>query len=74
MDKDRVRQLAENAEVWREGFQKDYGAAVDPTVKAGKLNDYFYWAGKATAYRGILAMMEIMEMVEEEIEGEASCP
>ena len=74
MDKDRIRQLAESADRWVVDMHRDWDNATDPVIKAGKLNDYFYWAGKATAYRGILAGLEIQEMVEAEKDAEGSCP
>lgn len=38
------------------------------------LNDFFYWSGKATSYRGIIAMMELATVVEDELDAEGSCP
>lgn len=74
VDLDKVRGMAEHAEQWRDNFNKKYAQAVDPKVKAGKLNDYFYWAGKATSYRGIVAMCELATIVEDELDSEPTCP
>lgn len=41
---------------------------------AGLLNDFFYWSGKATSYRGIVAMAEMATIVEDELDAEGSCP
>ena len=38
------------------------------------LNDFFYWSGKATSYRGIVAMAEMQAIVEEELDATPSCP
>lgn len=38
------------------------------------LNDFFYWSGKATSYRGIIAMAELQQIVEDELDSEGSCP
>lgn len=38
------------------------------------MNDFFYWSGKATSYRGIIAMAEMNAIVERELEEEGSCP
>lgn len=38
------------------------------------LNDSFYWLGHANAYRGVLAGLDIMAVVEDEMEEEGSCP
>ena len=41
---------------------------------ASLLNDFFYWSGKATSYRGIIAMAELQQTVEDELDSEGSCP
>lgn len=43
-------------------------------LAAGYLNDYFYWIGHYTAYRGIAAGLALREVVEQEIDETPSCP
>ncbi len=38
------------------------------------LNDYFYWSGKATAYKGIAAGLVLRDMVARDEDAEATCP
>lgn len=39
-----------------------------------KLNDYFYWIGHANAYKGIVAMVELATVVEDEMDATPQCP
>lgn len=41
---------------------------------ASKLNDAFYWFGHANAYNGIVAMVELATVVEDELDAEPTCP
>ena len=53
----------------------DISQAILQTKKAASLlNDFFYWSGKATSYRGIIAMAELQQIVEDELDAEGSCP
>lgn len=49
-------------------------AAQTDVQTASLLNDFFYWSGKATSYRGIIAMAELQMIVEDELDAEGSCP
>ena len=88
VDLDKVRMLAESAERRARELHFKYGneclkaAHAKDGVEAGSfdvkaaslLNDFFYWSGKATSYRGIVAMCELATIVEDELDAEASCP
>lgn len=74
MDKERIRQLADSADEWVRDLHREWEQETDPTAKAGKLNYYFYWAGKSSSYHGILAGLEIQEMVEREVDATPGCP
>lgn len=87
MDYERVRMLAESAQeradrhhlkvqdVKRAMAGADAQEMFDLTkMYHSSLNDYFYWIGHANAYRGVLAGLEIMSIVEDELEAESQCP
>ncbi len=38
------------------------------------LNDFFYWSGYKNAYMGIVAQLELAEIIEDELDGEPTCP
>ena len=75
VDINKIRILAESAE----RRAKELHAKTDICIPDSPdfhsfLNDFFYWSGKATSYRGIVAMAEMQAIVEEELEGEPTCP
>ena len=80
VDLNKIRILAESAERRAEELHGQYVASVANSISlsdsrpASLLNDFFYWSGKATSYRGIVAMAEMREIVERELEEEGSCP
>jgi hypothetical protein len=76
MDKYRIRQLAKSAQRRAEKCHREFQEyqPINSEVAASRLNDYFYWIGHANAYKGILAGLEIQEMVEAEIDNTPSCP
>ena len=81
VDINKIRILAESAERRAKDIHKQVlnmyplDADSDEGDKARSLlNDFFYWSGKATSYRGIVAMAEMQAIVEEELEEEGSCP
>jgi hypothetical protein len=74
MDTQRLRELAESAERRAQGLYRKFDQAVDPVLKAGWLNDFFYWSGKATSYRGVVAMIELQTVVDDELDSEPTCP
>ncbi len=56
-----------------------YGGQVNLALEmrrkaAGFLNDYFYWIGHANAYKGVIAMVELQTIVEDEIDATPQCP
>ena len=54
---------------------EDYAGAFHFATKANaKLNDAFYWFGHANAYNGVVAMVELQTVVEDELDAEGSCP
>lgn len=77
MDYSRIQQLATSAEERAKLYYNKYLHAQDHALAnqaAGNLNDYFYWIGHANAYRGVLAGLEIMAIVEDELDDTPSCP
>lgn len=77
VDADKVRMLAESAERRASEFHAVYNSEEMlsyPQRRAALLNDFFYWSGKATSYRGILAMGELATIVEEEMDATPQCP
>ena len=88
IDINKIRILAESAERRAKELHakhstvlKEIQSGLNPhlwaeaqSVAHGYLNDFFYWSGKATSYRGIVAMAEMQAIVEEELEEEGSCP
>ncbi len=79
LDMNKLRILAESAERRAKELHLKYRAAIeaDPAdlgVARGYLNDFFYWSGKATSYRGIVSMLELQTVIEEEMDNEPSCP
>jgi hypothetical protein len=55
--------------------QRNTAAAHQCQVAArGYLNDYFFWKGQAVALQGVSAGLGLRGIVEEEMEGEATCP
>ena len=74
MDTQKLRELAESAERRANICHKHFLAESNNATKAGYLNDYFYWAGHAVAYKGIVAMIELATVVEDERDAEARCP
>lgn len=74
MDTDRIRQLAESAERRAHRIHAQMLESSSPPEKAGPLNDYFYWIGHANAYKGIVAMIELQTVVEDELDSESTCP
>ena len=40
----------------------------------GFLNDFFYWQGHAVAYRGVIAMIELQTVIDDERDAEPTCP
>lgn len=77
MDKDRIRQLAESAQIRGSECHGKFVAATanrNSKVAASHLNDAFYWFGHANAYKGILAGLEIQEGIDAEKDAEDSCP
>lgn len=63
----------QDAEAWRAISIYGYTADMDAKV-ASLLNDFFYWSGKATSYRGVIAMVELQTVIEDELDAEARCP
>ena len=81
IDLSKVRMLAESAERRAQHLHSQHDRiaplADTPPKKASVaslLNDFFYWSGKATSYRGIIAMAELQTIVEDELDAEARCP
>lgn len=76
MDTEPIRKLAESAERRAQELHILYQEQQDPMSAQVRsfLNDFFYWSGKATAYRGVIAMVELQTVVEEELDAEGSCP
>ena len=77
VDINKIRILAESAERRATGLHTAYDVVkADGQLSraASLLNDFFYWSGKATSYRGIVAMAEMQAIVEDELEEEGSCP
>lgn len=76
VDMNKIRILAESAERRAKELHKDYLELQGdwPSRAQSTLNDFFYWSGKATSYRGIIAMAELQQIVEDELDSEGSCP
>ena len=74
VDINKIRILAESAERRARDIHAKYGMTFESDYAASLLNDFFYWSGKATSYRGIVAMAEMQAIVEDEIDATPSCP
>lgn len=87
VDVEKIRGLAESAERRAEELHARHSTLQDrahgqtdiegrDTLKqaASVLNDFFYWSGYKNAYRGIIAMVELNEGIEKEMDAEGSCP
>lgn len=80
VDAEKVLALAESAEERAKKLHREYADLHDSTDEETQrraqnlLNDFFYWSGKATSYRGVVAMAELATIVEDELEAEGSCP
>lgn len=77
VDADKVRELAESAVRRAQEIHAQYSSnemLSHPQKRASLLNDFFYWSGKATSYRGIIAMGELQTIVEDELDAEPTCP
>ena len=74
VDLNKIRILAESAERRAKDIHAKYAMTFESDYAASLLNDFFYWSGKATSYRGIIAMAELQQIVEDELDAEGSCP
>ena len=77
MDTQRLRELADRCDDRATRIHVDYQVAVENAEMAkaaGLLNDYFYWAGHSVAYKGVIAMIELATIVEDEMDSEPTCP
>lgn len=74
MDTQKLRELAESADERAMRCHKKFQAESNDATKAGYLNDYFYWAGHAVAYKGVVAMIELATVVEDERDATPTCP
>lgn len=74
VDADKVRMLAESAERRAREHHAKYEENRYHSKAPSYLNDFFYWSGKATSYRGIIAMAELQTIVDDELDAEGSCP
>ena len=70
MDTQKLRELAESAEERANRYHKQY----QDTLHATHLNDAFYWWGHANAYKGVVAMIELATIVDDERDAEPTCP
>lgn len=77
MDTERIRQLAESSQRRAQRCHADYQRfelGGEHTRAVSAQNDYFYWIGHANAYKGVIAMIELQTVVEDERDAEGSCP
>lgn len=67
--------LAKDAEtVEHQRCMRNLAAAGTRKEAQEALNDAFYWFGHANAYKGVIAMIELATVVEDELDAEGSCP
>lgn len=65
---------AEEAKKRAQGSRDIFERATQDEIRQSRMNDFFYWSGKATAYSGIANGLALRGIVEEELEEEGSCP
>lgn len=73
MDVVKLQQIANRAEERATALHIAYTEAEGAEAQ-NLLNDFFYWIGHANAYKGVVAMIELQAVVDEEVDATPQCP